>query len=194
MQPNAHDHIHHPDSNPNHQPQNGGGDMQANNPGHIPHPDPNTPSNYYADNTLAPLNLATAQHQLADHANLSSAIFSLNLGNISDPQIPVNSPASSTDNTLVHPTNTTDLNLVPEEASQGSLNEEVAPNYPLRRTWVDGIGPYITTGELRVQIDVSSNIESDSETMRMFNLDKLNEGRPKWLHSDAWDVGQILER
>ena len=62
MQPNAHDHIHHPDSNPNHQPQNGGGDMQPNNPGHIPHPDPNTPSNYYANNTLAPLNLATAQH------------------------------------------------------------------------------------------------------------------------------------
>lgn len=105
----------------------------------------------------------------------------------------MNSPASSTDNTPVIPTNATDLNLVPEEASQGSLNEEATPSYPIRRTLVDGTGPYITTGELRVQTDVSSDTESDSEMVRIFNLDQLNDGRPKWLRSDAWDVGQILE-
>ena len=58
---------------------------------------------------------------------------------------------------------------------------------------VEGTGPYITTGELRVETDVSSDIESDSDTVRMFNLDMLNEGHPEWLRSDAWDVGQIPE-
>ena len=86
-----------------------------------------------------------------------------------------------------------DLNLVPEEASQGSLNEEATPSYPLRRTWVEGTGPYITTGELGVETDVSSDTESDSDTVRMFNLDMLNEGCPEWLHSDVWDLGQIPE-
>ena len=119
--------------------------------------------------------------------------FLLNLGNASDPHTLVNSFASSTDNTLVIPTNATDLNLVPEDASQGSLNEEATPSYPLRRTLVDGTGPYITTGELRVQTDVSSDTESGFEMVRIFNLDQLNDGCPEWLRSDAWDVGQILE-
>ena len=105
----------------------------------------------------------------------------------------MNSLASSTDNTHVIPTNAMDLNLFPEEASQGFLNEEATPSYPLRRTLVDGIGPYITIGELRVQTDVSSDTESGSKMVWIFNLDQLNDGRPKWLRSDAWDVGQILE-
>ena len=159
MQPNNHDHIHHPDPNPIHQSHSGGNNMQSNNHSHIHHPEPNpnqspptvcplshgmntqvfsdpdTPSNYYDVNTHAPLNPATGQHQLTNHANLYSAIFTLNLGNTSDTHTPVNSPTSSTDNTPIHPTNTMDLNLVPEEASQGSLNEEATPSYPLRRTW-----------------------------------------------------------
>lgn len=36
-------------------------------------------------------------------------------------------------------------------------------------------------------------MESDSETVIMFNLDKLNEDRPGWLRGDAWARGQILE-
>lgn len=36
-------------------------------------------------------------------------------------------------------------------------------------------------------------MESDSETVIMFNLDKLNEDRPGWLRRDAWARGQILE-
>nr|POF20332.1 hypothetical protein CFP56_54090 [Quercus suber] len=155
--------------------------------------DPDTPSNYYDVTTPIPLNSATTHHQLVDHANLYLAIVSLNIGNTSDPHTPVNSPTSSNDNSSIHPTNTPDLNLVPEEAPQGSPNEEVDPNCPFRRTWVDGTGPYITTGELNVQTDASSDTESDSEIVRMFNLDKLNEGRPEWARSNAWDVRQIPE-
>lgn len=97
----------------------------------------------------------------------------------------MNSSASSPANAQLHPNNNTDLNLVPKEASQGSLNEGNALNYSLRRTWIDGIGLYITTRELRTQKNLSSDIESDIETIRMFNLDKLNEGCPKWLCRDA---------
>lgn len=56
---------------------------------------------------------------------------------------------------------------------------------------MDGTGPYITIGELRTQTKISLDIKSESETMKMFNLDKLNEGHPEWLHRDAWDMGKI---
>ena len=172
--------------------------MQAHNPGHMHHPEPNTTLQpptvcplSHGENiqvSFEPLNLVTAQHQQTDHANLSSAIFTLNLGNT-----PVNSTASSTDNTPLHPTTTTDLNLVQEETLQGSINEETGLNYPLRETWIEGTGPFLTTGDLRVQTGVNSDTDSDSETVRMFNLDMLNEGRPEWVRSDAWDAGQIPE-
>ena len=62
----------------------------------------------------------------------------------------MNSPASSPNNTPLQPNTITGLNLVPEEVTQDSVNEDTTPNFSLRRTWVDGTGPYITTGELRV--------------------------------------------
>jgi len=46
---------------------------------------------------------------------------------------------------------------------------------------------------LRTQTEISLDTESEFETVKMFNLDKLNEDCPKWLRRDAWDVGQILE-
>lgn len=155
--------------------------------------DPDTPSISNADNNPVTLNPPTAQHHMVEHANLHSAIFSLNLGTTSASPTPMNSPASSPTNTPLQPNTIVDLNLVPEEVTQDSFNEDTTPNFSLRRTWVDGTGPYITTGELRVQTDLSSDIESDSETVRMFNLDNLNDGCPEWVCRDEWDVGQIPE-
>ena len=144
MQPNNHGNNHHPNPNPNHQSQNvsplsHGVNTQV-------FSDLETPSISNADNNPVALNPPTAQHHLAEHANLYSAIFSLNLGNTSASPTPVNSPPSSPTNTPLQPNNITDLNLVPEEATQDSFNEDTTPNFSLRRTWVDGIGPYIIIG------------------------------------------------
>ena len=46
---------------------------------------------------------------------------------------------------------------------------------------------------MRTQTELSSDTESDFEIVRLFNLDKLNEGRSEWLCWNAWDVGQVLE-
>ena len=58
---------------------------------------------------------------------------------------------------------------------------------------MDGTGPYITTGELREHIEIRSDTKSEFETVKVFNLDKLNEDHPEWLRRDARDGGQILE-
>lgn len=44
----------------------------------------------------------------------------------------------------------------------------------LRWTWVDGDGPFITNGEMRDTHLASSETESSSATVTMFNLDNLN--------------------
>lgn len=51
--------------------------------------------------------------------------------------------------------------------------------------WVNGVGPFTTNGEFREVIESSSATKSDSEIVVMFNLDRLNEDRPKWLHGFA---------
>ena len=93
----------------------------------------------------------------------------------------MNSPTSSPTITPLHPNQNINLNLDHEEESQGSHNEENAPN------------PYLITGELRTQTELSSDTESDFEIVRLFNLDKLNEGRSEWLCWNAWDMGQVPE-
>ena len=105
----------------------------------------------------------------------------------------MNSLTSSPTTTPLLPNQKINLNLDHEEESQGYHNEENAPNPSLRWTWVDGIGPYLITGELRTQTELSSDTESDFEIVRLFNLDKLNEGRSEWLCWNAWDVGQVPE-
>ena len=56
-----------------------------------------------------------------------------------------------------------------------------------------GEGPFITKGELRGSNMDSSEVESDSVTERLYNLDKLNEDRPEVLVGAAWRRGQIPE-
>nr|POE68623.1 hypothetical protein CFP56_62623 [Quercus suber] len=66
-------------------------------------------------------------------------------------------------------------------------------NNTLHWTWVNEARTFMTNGELREATKSSSAIESDSETVVMFNLDKLNEDRPIWLRGAAWERGQIPE-
>ncbi|KAK9985960.1 hypothetical protein SO802_030911 [Lithocarpus litseifolius] len=54
-------------------------------------------------------------------------------------------------------------------------------------------GPVMTNGVLREATGSSSVIESDSKTIVMFNLDRLNDDRPEWLRGNAWEQGQIPE-
>ena len=51
----------------------------------------------------------------------------------------------------------------------------------------------MTNGELREISEDSSATVSESDTVIMFNLDRLNENRPDWLRGDAWERGQIPE-
>ena len=66
-------------------------------------------------------------------------------------------------------------------------------NGTIRWAWVNEVGPFMINGELREISESSSATDSDSETVVMFNLDRLNEDRPGWLRGDAWERGQIPE-
>ena len=59
--------------------------------------------------------------------------------------------------------------------------------------WVNGIGPSLTNRELREVTGSSLATESDSETVVLFNLDRLNDNRQEWLRGIAWERGQIPE-
>ena len=54
-------------------------------------------------------------------------------------------------------------------------------------------GLFMTNRELREETDSTWATKSDSETVVMYNLDKLNDDCPEWLRRDAWNRGQILE-
>ena len=47
----------------------------------------------------------------------------------------------------------------------------------------------MTNGELREVTKSSSATESDSETVVMFNLDRLNDDHLVWLRGAAWEQG-----
>ena len=47
--------------------------------------------------------------------------------------------------------------------------------------WVNGVGPFMTNGELREVTKSSSATKSDSKTVVMFNLDRLNDDHLVWL-------------
>ena len=66
-------------------------------------------------------------------------------------------------------------------------------NGTIRWTWVNEAGPFMINGELREISEASSATVSESDTVVMFNLDRLNENRPDWLCGDAWERGQIPE-
>ena len=49
----------------------------------------------------------------------------------------------------------------------------------------------MTNGELREVTKSSSETESDSETVVMFNLDRINDDHLVSLHGATWEQGQI---
>ena len=51
----------------------------------------------------------------------------------------------------------------------------------------------MTNGELREVTKFSLATKSDSDTVVMFNLDKLNDDHLVWLRGVAWEQGQIPE-
>ena len=73
-------------------------------------------------------------------------------------------------------------------ADQGVQN-----NNSMHWMWVNEVDPFMTNGELREVTESSSAIESDSETVVIFNIDRLNDEHPMWLCGTAWEQGQILE-
>nr|POF18843.1 hypothetical protein CFP56_25495 [Quercus suber] len=104
-----------------------------------------------------------------EHATLNSTILSLSLNRGSVPPTPANSPRSSFD-----------FPYLPN------------PNHNTYM-WVNGARPFMTNKELKEVTEYSSATESDSETIVMFNLDRLNDDRPVWLRGAARERVQILE-
>nr|POE58039.1 hypothetical protein CFP56_76532 [Quercus suber] len=128
--------------------------------------------------------LAPSQQDF-EHATLNSAILSLSLNRGFVPPTPANSPRSTTD--FPH-----SPNPIHNPQTMPPRNTSPMPNPPTSIP-SNQVGPFMTNGELREATKSSSATESDSETVVMFNLDKLNEDRPVWLRGAAWERGQILE-
>ena len=51
----------------------------------------------------------------------------------------------------------------------------------------------MTNGEIREATGSYSATKSDSETVMLFNLDRLNDNSLEWLCGNAWERGQILK-
>ena len=134
------------------------------------------------------------------HASLNSAILSLNLGTDVNHLTPLNSPfiEGCSQNALQssqpqHTRNPISLNEQTDSTFSLRPPGQLPVSSDLRWTWVGGEGPFITKGELRGSNMDSSEVESDSVTERLYNLDKLNEDRPEVLVGAAWRRGQIPE-
>lgn len=63
----------------------------------------------------------------------------------------------------------------------------------LKWTWLANFGPFITNGEVRDSQTLSSDTESDSVTVTMFNLNKLNDVKPEIIQGSTWEKGHIPE-
>ena len=113
----------------------------------------------------------------AEHATLNSAIFSLSLANNIVPPTPFNSLNSSPvhfQNSVPdpHPNLNTDN---PPPTSHMQIQNPSCPNpTTLNWTWVNGDGPFITNGVLRMTPNSSSDTESDSIIATMFSIDRLS--------------------
>lgn len=137
-------------------------------------------------------------HQDFVHATLNSAIFSLFLNRGSVPPTPANSPRSTTKfphspNSLHNPQTSPprNTNMVSNPPTSMPSNQEGQNNSIMHWTGVNEVGSFMINGELREVTESSSAIESDSEIVVMFNLDRLNEDWPVWLRGAAWECGQI---
>nr|POE67631.1 hypothetical protein CFP56_26854 [Quercus suber] len=177
--------------------------LSQEHPSHVtvdPEPQPVPAPNPNPSNSTAPTPHSSSHHHDFGHASLHSAIRSLSINRGNVPPTPVNSPTSPSDTS-----HTLNLNLNlhadPPIEPNPSLNsntsmhatQENQNNNSLHEIWVNGTGPFVTNGELREVTGSSSATESDSETVVLFNLDRLNDNRPEWLRGNAWERGQIPE-
>lgn len=132
----------------------------------------------------------------AEHATLSSVIFSLSLANNTVPPTPFNSLNSSpvhSQNSVPDPHPNLNTDNPPPTSHMQTQNPSCPNPASLSWTWVNGDGPFITNGVLRMTHNSSSDMESDSIISTMFNLDRLNTNRPETRQGVAWRRGQIPE-
>lgn len=134
-----------------------------------------------------------------EHAALNSAILSMSLDRGSVPPTPANSPASSPANTqspanhVTHEIPPLNQNPPSNIPTNSPPDQETQNNSTMQWMWVNGAGPFMTNREFRQVTKSSTAAESDSKTLVLFNLDRLNEDSPEWLHGSAWERGQIPE-
>lgn len=62
---------------------------------------------------------------------------------------------------------------------------------PLRWTWQDGAGPFVTNEIFRDSYHSSSETDNYSLIATMFNLDRLNMDKPEVRGVSLWERGQI---
>ena len=126
------------------------------------------------------------------HANLHSAINSLNLDHDTLPPNPPFSPEAFPPR-HAHPfspprpnhSSTSSFSLQPPWVPHASIG--------LKWTWIGQDGHFLTTGDLRDTNQDSSETESESLTTTLFYLDSLNESRPEAMQGTRWTHGQIPE-
>lgn len=63
----------------------------------------------------------------------------------------------------------------------------------MKWTWIADSGHFITNAEIRESQPLASDTKSDSVTVTIFNLDKLNDVIPKVRQWSTWDRGLIPE-
>ncbi|KAL0015318.1 hypothetical protein SO802_002387 [Lithocarpus litseifolius] len=134
------------------------------------------------------------------HSNLNFVVHSLHLDNHDDPITPFNTPIPSPEQSLTNGPRGSDYasNMFPLQHDHNSHTHTNSSGMhtdfmPLRWTWLDGVGPFVTNGNFRDNHHSSSEIDSDSLTVTMFNLNHLNMDRPEVRGVSLWERGQIPE-
>ena len=135
-------------------------------------PNQSTPVSHAPQSGPSPLDLV--------HATLNTAIHSLSLNRGSVPTTRVNTPISPPLNPPLNPQTLPprDISPVSNTPIDMSNSQRDQTNGTIHWTWVNEARPFMTNGELREISEASSATVSESETVVMFNLDRLNENRP----------------
>nr|POF25750.1 hypothetical protein CFP56_56168 [Quercus suber] len=177
--------------------------LSQEHPSHVtvdPEPQPAPDPNPNPSNSTTPTPHPSSHHHDFGHASLHTTIRSLSINRGNIPPTLVNSPISPFD--APHNQNLNlNMHADPPSEPNSSLNsntsmhatQENHNHNSLHEMWVNGIGPFLMNGELREATGSYLAIETDSETVVLFNLDRRNDNRPKWLRGDAWERGQIPE-
>ena len=177
--------------------------LSREHPSHVtvdcePQPAPNPNPN--PSNSTAPTSHPSSHQHDCGHASLHTAILSLSINRGNAPPTHVNSPISPSDdpnnqnpNLNLHADPPLEPNLSLNSNTNMHATQENQNTNSLHEMWVNGFGPFMTNGELKEATGSSLATKSDSETVMLFNLDRLNDNHLKWLRGNAWGRGQIPE-